>query len=259
MARETSGRDTGLARLRALRTATGGPAAIRGKLQRIRRTLDIRLDRHELRRRLERLATIGIIDAIPSRHQLTFAAADMLRFSILPAARDYYRLKRIPFRFHYFVRFLEDPVSMLDPVGLYSDQEVIIGHLLQAVHLNPVYDLQLLQMFDDGLEDLERQTGEMVAGTHPRRQTIAATIEDPDYHRRLHAFVVAFRSNPGAAPPIREDGGLRANPEFRRAEAQFHTLPAFARYAARLPRSLPMLVRHRLVTKQLDPAYCDEA
>lgn len=243
------------ARLRSLRLALGGPDAIRGKLLRIRRTLRIRSDRRELRRRLERLHAVGLIDRIPSRRQLAFAASDMLRFSILPAARDYYRRKAIPFRFHYLVRFVEDPVSMIDPVGLYSDQQTIIGHLLQSVHLNPIYDLELLQMFDGGLADLECQARAMVDGTHPRRATIAATVEDPDYHRRLFEFVVAYRADRSAPPPIRESG-LRGDPEFLRAEAQFHTLPGFTRYAARLPSSWSALARHRL-TARLDSSYCD--
>lgn len=230
---------------------------MRGKLHRIARTLWIRADRREVGRRLAWLHAHGFVGVVPTRRQLAFAAADMLRFSILPAARAYYRLKGIPFRFHYALRFLEDPVSMIDPVGIYSDEEAIIGHLLQSVHLNPIYDLQLLQMFDDGLVELERQAQAMVDGTHPRGATIAATIEDPDYHRRLLAYVHAYRTDRDAPPPIREDGGLRADPEFRRAEAQFHTLPAFTRYAARLPRSWRGLIRHRLRTRRLDPRYCD--
>jgi hypothetical protein len=240
-----------------LRAALGGREELLGKLRRMRRTLRIRLDPGELDRRLARLRAAGITEVAPTRRQLAVAGADMLRYSILPAARDYYRLKGIPFHFHYLVRFVEDPVSMIDPVGLYSDQEAIIGHLLQAVHLNPVYDLQLLQMFDDGLEELERQAQAMVDGTHPRRATIAATVEDPSYHRRLLDFIRAYRVDRAAAPPIREDGGLRGNPEFRRAEAQFHTLPAFLRYAARLPRSPRALRRHRLWSRRLEPRYCD--
>jgi len=244
-------------RLRLLREAVGGPAAVRGKLRRIGRTAAIRLDRHELGRRLERLRDVGLVASIPTRRQLAVAASDMLRFSILPAAREYYRLKQIPFRFHYLLRFVEDPVSMLDPVGLYSDRDAIIGHLLQSVHLNPVYDLELLQMFDDGLAALEQQAQAIVDGRHPRQATIATTVEDPDYHGRLLAFVRAYRADRDAPPPLRDAGTLRDDPEFRRAEAQFHTLPAFTRYAARLPRSWTGLLRHRLTTTRLDPRYCD--
>ena len=32
---------------------------------------------------------------------------------------------------------------------------------MQVVHLNPVYDLQLLQMFPDGLDELEAQVAAM--------------------------------------------------------------------------------------------------
>ncbi|MGE0548935.1 MAG: hypothetical protein AB7O24_17100 [Kofleriaceae bacterium] len=243
-------------RLKALRAALGGREELRGKLRRMRKTLAIRRDRGELRRRLTRLHEIGLIDQIPTRRQLSFGGADMLRFSILPAAKDYYRLKRIPFRFYYFLRFVEDPVSMLDPIGLYSDQEAIVGHLLQSVHLNPIYDLQLLQMFERGLDNLEAQTRAMIDGSHPRHATITATVEDPAYHQRLLDYVVAYRKDPLAPPPLRESS-LRDDREFQRAEAQFHTLPGFTRYAARLPSSLPELVRHRFGTKRLDAKYLD--
>ncbi len=244
-------------RLHALRNALGGRDEVQGKLRRIRRTLSIRFDRRELRKRLTQLHKVGLIGDVPTRRQLTFAGADMLRFSILPAAKDYYRIKQIPFRFHYFLRFVEDPVSMLDPIGLYSDQEAIIGHLLQSVHLNPIYDLQLLQMFEGGLDNLEHQARAILDRSHPRQATIAACVEDPAYHQRLLDYVIAYRADPATPPPLRESTLRETNMEFQRAEAQFHTLPAFTRYAARLPRSWRALVRHRLTTQQLDPKYCD--
>jgi hypothetical protein len=66
---------------------------------------------------------------------------------------------------------------------------------MQVVHLNPIFDLQLIQMFDDGLEDFERQVEAMVAGTHPRHRTIAAIVEEDGYHERLLDYVRRFRAN----------------------------------------------------------------
>jgi hypothetical protein len=100
---------------------------------------------------------------------------------------------------------------------------------MQVVHLNPIYDLQLLECFDDGLDELERQVGEMIRGVHPRHTTIAAIVEDHDYHARLLDYVQRFKADRGARPPVREEQSLRADPVFAAAERTFATLPGFLR------------------------------
>lgn len=215
--------------------AIGGPRAIGGKLARLGRTLRLYVDGREIERRLQTLQAKGYIDRRPSRLQLLFGGLDMLRFVIEPASRDYYRQKGISFGFHQLLRLLDDPVSLLDPTGFLSDRDTIVGHVMQVVHLNPVYDLQLIQMFPDGLEDFERQVQAMVDGTHPRVRTINAIVEDPDYHRRLLDYVRRFRQDPDTPPPVREEQTLRADPHFAAAERQFATLPGFIAYCNRLP------------------------
>ncbi len=170
----------------------------------------------------------------------------MLRFVIEPAAREYYESKGINFAFHQLLRVLDDPVSMIDPTGFYSDRDTIIGHVMQVVHLNPIYDLQILAMFDDGLDELELQVAAMVAGCHPRQNTIGAIVEDPDYHSRLLDFVRAYRADGASAPPVREQGKLRRDPHFAAAERTFASLPGFIIYAAGMPRKpMPLLDRLR--------------
>jgi hypothetical protein len=135
---------------------------------------------------------------------------------------------------------------MIDPTGFYSDRDTIIGHVMQVVHLNPIYDLQILEMFDDGLEELERQVEAMIEGRHPRQQTIGAVVEDPGYHGRLLDFVRSFRAGDASAPPVREQGRLRHDPAFVAAAQTFATLPGFISYAELLPaRPLPLLRRLR--------------
>jgi hypothetical protein len=141
---------------------------------------------------------------------------------------------------------------MIDPTGFLSDRDTIVGHVMQVVHLNPVYDLQLIQMFEDGLEDFERQVEAMVAGTHPRRRTISAIVEDPGYHARLLDYVRRFRADPHAPPPVREEQTLRADPHFAAAERTFASLPGYIEYCNKLPRDLPTLVR-RLATVERFP------
>ena len=123
---------------------------------------------------------------------------------------------------------------------------------MQVVHLNPVYDLQLIQIFPDGLEDFERQVQAMVDGTHPRARTIGAIVEDPAYHARLLDYVRRFRLDPDTPPPVRAEQTLRADPSFAAAERQFATLPGFIAYCNRLPTALPALWR-RLRTLQRYP------
>lgn len=223
--------------------AIGGPAAIAGKLGRLARTFRLYVDRREIDERLTRLEEAGLIDERPTAAQLFFGSLDMLRFVIEPAARDYYEQKGISFGFHQLLRVLDDPVSMIDPTGFLSDRDTIVGHVMQVVHLNPVYDLQLIQMFEGGLADFEKQVEAMVDGTHPRARTIGAIVEDADYHRRLLDYVRRFRVDPASTPPIREQRAVRDDPAFLAAERTFATLPGFIAYCHQLPQDVPRLAR----------------
>lgn len=235
-----------------IRTAVGGRREIAGKLRRIGRTLWLVAHRAEIERRFGALEERGFMRSRPIRAQIFFGGLDMLRFVIEPASRDYYRQKGISFGFHQLLRVLDDPVSMIDPTGFFSDRDTIVGHLMQVVHLNPVYDLQLIQMFPDGLEDLERQVEAMVRGTHPRHGTIAAIVEDSGYHERLLDYVRRFRVDPDTPPPVRQEQTLRSDPHFAAAERRFATLPGFVDYCGRLPTRVTTLAR-RLRTLQRFP------
>lgn len=229
--------------LRLVADAIGGPRAIAGKLARLARTARLWATPSEVRRRLDELERRGFVDRQPGRWQILFGGLDMLRFVIEPAARDYYAQQGISFGFHQLLRVLDDPVSMIDPTGFLSDRDTIVGHVMQVVHLNPVYDLQLLQMFPDGLDELERQVAEMVAGTHPRRRSIGAIVEDPTYHARLLDYVRRYRADPDTPPLVRQEQTLRADPAFAAAERTFATLPGFIAYCNRLPADFAALAR----------------
>ena len=226
-----------------VRNAIGGPVAVAGKLQRLVRTSRLYASGREIDRRLSNLEERGYIRERPSRLQIIFGGLDMLRFVIEPAARDYYKAKGISFGFHQLLRVLDDPVSMIDPTGFLSERDTIIGHLMQVVHLNPIYDLQLLEMFEDGLDELERQIEAMIAGTHPRHQTIGAIVEDPGYHARLLDYVRRFRADPDTEHLVRQEQSLRTDERFALAERTFATLPGFVAYCTTLPSDLPTLIR----------------
>lgn len=243
---------------RLVADAIGGPSAVADKAVRLARTARLWIDPAEVRRRLHELERKGFIDRQPSRWQILFGGLDMLRFVIEPAARDYYAQQGISFGFHQLLRVLDDPVSMIDPTGFLSERDTIIGHVMQVVHLNPVYDLQLLQMFPDGLEQLEAQVAAMVAGTHPRHRTIGAIVEDPTYHARLLDYVRRFRRDPETPPLVRQEQTLRADPAFAEAERTFATLPGFIGYCNRLPDGFTTLAR-RLRRVQSFPCQPSES
>ena len=227
--------------------AAGSPAEMGQKLQRLAKALRQYAHPVVIDERLARLARLGYVDAIPSRVQIAIGAYDMLRFFIAPAAADYYDSKGINFNFHQLLRFLDDPSSMVDPTGLLSTTDNIIGHLMQVTHANPCYDLQLLDAHEGGLEELEKQVEQMLAGTHPRSRSIMAIIEDPTYHGKLLEYVRAFRVARDAQAPIREN--VADSDRFKAIARTFGTVPNAMRYFCRLPSDPLAAARHALLTR----------
>jgi len=228
-----------------------------GKLQKVGATLAawtrIMRDARGHERRLEPLATRGLIERAPTRVQLLIGSVDMLRFWISPAAADYCTRQGFSFAFHQVLRTLDDPAAMLDPVGFFVDRDAVIGHLLQVLHANPVYNVQLLSTHPDGLAELEAQTRAVIAGTHPRAKAIAAIVEEPDYHARLLAFVVAYRKDPSTLPPVRSNIQGR----FDVLERTFGTLPAAMRYFGTLPTGVARAIRHLATVKAFPEQFAE--
>lgn len=222
--------------------AAGGPRDWVEKARALGRVLRNYVDPRPLDRRLERLVELGYMDTVPTRIQLVVGSADMLRFWITPAAADYYASKGINFAFHQVLRFLDDPGSLTDPLGFSSDVDTIIGHVLQVVHANPRYDLQLLDSFPDGVRELERQTQAMIDGTHPRFASLSAVVEDPAYFPRLLQYVREYLEDPTAPPPLREN--VSSSAELQVIERTFGTLPAAMRYMARMPTTVRGAIHH---------------
>jgi hypothetical protein len=235
-----------------VRRTAGSPRLLLRKLAGLLGALRGYGSRARVEPRLARLRELGLVDEIPTRMQRFVGAVDMLRFFIVPCAADYYRRKGIDFRFHTLLRFLDDPASLVDPTGFNSTRDAIIGHVMQVVHANPRYDLELLASFPDGLAQLEEQVVAVMDGTHARTESIRAIVEDPAYHPRLLEYVRAYRANPLAAQEL-----LRENigevPEFARAERVFGSLTTAMAYFCRLPRRLGPGLWH-LVTVRALPA-----
>lgn len=228
-----------------LRAAVGSPLLWPGKLRRLGEVLRLYARGDIIDTKLAELARIGVIERVPSRLQLVVGAIDMLRFWISPAAADYYQRQGISYGFHQLLRFLDEPASLGDPIGLLSTRDGIIGHLMQVVHANPVYDLQLLQMFPGGLDELGQQLEAMIRGEHPRSRSIGAIVEERDYHDKLLHFVRAYQRDPSTPPLLRQN--IDDSSQFAALERVFGSMTSAMRYFARLPTT-PLSALHHLRT-----------
>ncbi len=232
--------------LTLLRRAAGDRRDVAKKLARLSRALRAIADRPALDDRLERLRALGYVETIPTRLQLVVGSIDMLRFWITPAAAEYYASQDIHFGFHQILRILEEPASMVDPTGLFTERDVIIDHLLQVTHANPAYDLQLLESHERGIDELMQQAEAARDGKHPKQAQLEAIIEDPDYYTRLVGYVGDFSRDRFAIPPLRDN---IQSPKWAAIEATFGTLPAALRYCARMPTRPLAAARHLLVVR----------
>ena len=223
-----------------VRQTMGGPGAMADKLRTFLTVVAHYGQEDKVLARLERLRTLGLIDRVPNRIQRIVGAIDMVRFFIVPAAADYYREKGLDFRFHQLLRFLDDPAALIDPTGFNVPRDNIIGHVMQVVHANPEYDFQLLDTFEDGMEEMERQVRDLLEGRHPRAASILAIVEEPDYHVRLLEHIKAYRSNPGSHRLVRSNVALR----FPDEERTFGTVPAAMRYFSKMPSTIPEAIAH---------------
>lgn len=243
--------------LKLMLRAIGTPGVVVNKSGRMATTLFNTAYLPAQRKRLERLQKVGFIEKIPSQKQLWFGAYDMLRYFISPGAASYYKTKGINFTFHQVLRFLNDPSGISDPIGIRVPRDTIICHLLEVVHANPVYDLQLLDQFEDGLDEMEKQTAQMLDGTHVRHRSITAITEDKNYHQRLYDYVKQYRKDPAAPQMIRASGAAREDAYFLLAECMYGTLPSAFRYFNRLPDDLSALLKHVRTEPVINPKYCD--
>jgi hypothetical protein len=223
----------------------GSQRDVTAKLRRLAVALYAYVDVAELDLRLSRLQEKGVVERVPTRWQLVIGSIDMLRFWIAPAAGAYYQERDTSFAFYQWLRFVEEPASVVDPVGLFTSQDGIIAHMMQVAHDNPQYDLELLQMFDDGVSELEKQLDDMLVGTHPRAATIRAIIEEPDYHARLRDYVARWR----------RDQTSRFHPDRTPSDVEltFGSLVGAMRYCNGLPRGALGAMKHLLTVRKFSP------
>lgn len=224
----------GRSRMALLKDVMAGWAGARDRLNQLFQLLAAFVRPGLVRARLERLRALGHIDFVPSNAQILVAGRDQMFQGAVEETKMFYRSQGIPWVFHNLRRFLSAPATVLDPVGLFSPRSTIVHHVLQTFHRHPVYDLVLLRAFPDGLEVMERQAEQILAGTHPHQRALASLVEDGAYHARLIEQIRQFRADPlVAAEPI--PAGLVDDSRLMLAMDQFKDLRGFTNYASRLP------------------------
>jgi hypothetical protein len=192
--------------------------------------------------RLTRLRDLGHCDAIPTMSQLLVASRHQLSFSLGADTKVFYASQGIPWGFHNLRRFVAYPTTMMDPVGLFIDQNSVIQHVLQTFHRHATYDLVLLHGHEGGLESMKRQLEELAEGTHLHQRALDALVEDGSYHDRLRRDVAEFIDNPDVQArdiPV----GLVTDPYLMLAMEQFKDVRGYTSYASRLKVSGVDVVR----------------
>ena len=236
-------------KLSLLTGAVGDGRAQLRKLRHLRATVALYRNPEELERRLSRLRALGYAAHAPTRGQVLFGGLDMLRFLIEPGARE----ARMSLGFQRLLWTLADPAAWLDPGGVTSERDAIVEHLLSMFHENARYDLQLLQMFPDGWDALERALSSLLASTHPRGEQLRASVQDPLYHQQLLDYLQRLRRDPRAGPPKRPRETPNNDAELNAAAAAFAQLGGYLAYCAALPHELPALVaRYRAFNRFSD-------
>lgn len=187
-----------------------------------------------LAQRLERLVALGMIESAPSYWQVLVAAQHNMLGGAAVETKKFYEAQGIGFSEHNWRRFFCDPATMMDATGLFQSCDDIVRHVLQTFHRHPVYDFELLRMFEQGPEQLLTQLEQFAAGAHPLGHQFENLIEEPDYHSRLLDQARAFVANPDGVEPLPLNYPYQADPKLLMAMDQFTTLRGFLRYASRL-------------------------
>ena len=221
----------GRSKLSLLLAVTGG---IRPNLRKLRNAIELfaaYARPKQAQRRLRRLEKMGHIDTRPTLAQLWLAARDQVFLKSAVDTKLMYEKKGIPWTFHNLRRFLAEPTTFMDPVGVYANADTITNHILQVVHHNPLYDMELLNAREGGLDELERQLNQLDAGTHVHQESLSSLVEEADYWSKLRKQLADFRDCP---TQTRYPDLSGYEPDMGLAVDQFKDVRGYTNYASRL-------------------------
>jgi len=177
-------------------TALGTPRDVFRKIGNAWRTIVTTFNRKERQGRLKQLKSQGLLEEIPTEWQIWNASRDMLVNYIIPSNGEFYEHYEQNQYWLQFLRVFDEPSTMMDPTGLAVSRDMVVSHLLHVVHISAAYDVGLLHMFPDGIEELESQLEQFVAGSHPRQTAIETLLERQEYPGELLAALKLYKENP---------------------------------------------------------------
>ncbi len=177
-------------------TALGTPAEIGIKLRNAWQTIVTTFNKKERLARLNQLKAQGLLVDIPTEWQIWVASRDMLMNYIIPSNGEFYEHYDQNQYWLQFLRVFDEPSAMMDPTGLAVSRDMVVSHLLHVVHISAAYDVGLLHMFPDGIEELETQLTQYVEGVHPRQAAIATLLERPEYPAELLEALKLYKQDP---------------------------------------------------------------
>ncbi len=225
-----------------------------------------------VRRRVERLKSLGHIDVVPTVSQMLVAARDQMLLNAFAETRIFYDAQGIPWNFHNLRRFISGPATVLDPTGFHSPKQTLQHHVLQTFHRHPHYDLVLMRAHPNGLEEMQQQAQQIIDGTHPHQRALTSLMEDGASHARLVLDIAEFVRDP-YTPPRQPPTNLVHDRHLMLGMEQFKDVRGYTNYAARLrvgplrafyawfavgfDATLGRLLRVKLVPKQITFAACE--
>jgi hypothetical protein len=183
-------------RIHDLTSATGGVGPMAAKLRRAVRTARTMLDATEREARIHRLQAAGLVGERPTDWQLLLGAYHMMFGYILPSNEEFYEHYDVGHWWHQLLRLLEEPATMMDPIGFGLEQQTLVTHMVEVVHSSAGYDVALLFMWEDGLAPLRAELQQVVAGTHPRQTRVDALLENPAYPQALLDALDRYEADP---------------------------------------------------------------
>jgi hypothetical protein len=170
------------------------------------------VDPRVLSRRLTNLEQSGILrpDMRPTRDQIYVGGAIMLLGVIRADYNNFSEETNTSPGKKNVLRAFMDPVTMLDPFGVFTPSAHNIWvHLAQTDHRDALFDFQLHFMWDNPYELLQQLIHfieSLKDKTHPRAAEFRLTVENEDYYERLIGYVQTYIDTKGHPPNEQRDG-----------------------------------------------------
>lgn len=240
--------------------ALGTPRDVAAATRRVGQVGVRLLDFGRIHARLDRCREEGLIPAVPSRAQLLFGGADMVRFLFEPGGRSLNQARGISRRMYYVLLSLGAPATLLDPGGVTATRDEVVIHLLENFHFSPVYDLQLLETFDGGLAALRDACRAVLDGSHERAASLRSRIPEATYFETLARYATAAVAGEHPAAPRfpcgdgegqRPVGTAEELAALSRAAQAFTELWPFLSYCSALPNDPVQLTRRFFEVREL--------